>query len=573
MPINSFNLTTDPWIKVIETETGQLKTVSLVDLFTNAQDYRQLAGEMRAQNLAIMRLLLAILHTVYSRVDADGEEYSWLTVDDRLHIVESEDEDFDASEFMQTVEQLFNNGNFGTPVVEYLRKNAEDFDFFGEHPFYQATQSQYDSLVPAKKRVSTGAGTVAVKQINRLISESANTPALFAPKTIQTKNDVDLPQFVRWLITYQNFTGVTDKSKVEQKDKFSTPAGWVYRMNPVYAQGQNIFETLMLNLVLINRNESQDEQYYAERPVWEFPDIVQYVEERKTLALPDNLAFLYTALSRLIHVEWDAYGQPTIFSAGIPMFENLGALIEPMTVWRYDKKADPPTFKPALKSLQSLGTAMWRNFGAYINAYKNETDSREPGLVQWLHELRNEGIIPGNQLLTLATVNLISDGNATSQAPAAELADTMTVDADVLFADGELRWPERIAAQIELTKQVGSYYWGFIKDMQKIRNIGSDGFVNRESAKYYDHLNEPFKDWLAGLRNDDDRDQKEVEWKQLLQKVVYRCADDFMRTQSARDIKGVTIEDKNGVEQTINVFTAYNALLGKTNRLLNLKKG
>ena len=28
-----------------------------------------------------MRLLLAILHTVYSRFDATGEPYEWLTID------------------------------------------------------------------------------------------------------------------------------------------------------------------------------------------------------------------------------------------------------------------------------------------------------------------------------------------------------------------------------------------------------------------------------------------------------------------------------------------------------------
>lgn len=51
MASQSFNLTTDPWIKVVETNTGQEKCVSLIEFFTHAQDYRQLAGEMRSQDL------------------------------------------------------------------------------------------------------------------------------------------------------------------------------------------------------------------------------------------------------------------------------------------------------------------------------------------------------------------------------------------------------------------------------------------------------------------------------------------------------------------------------------------
>lgn len=62
----SFNLITDPWIKVID-KNNNLQKVSLSTLFKNSQDYKQLAGEMKSQDLAVFRFLLAILTTVYSR--------------------------------------------------------------------------------------------------------------------------------------------------------------------------------------------------------------------------------------------------------------------------------------------------------------------------------------------------------------------------------------------------------------------------------------------------------------------------------------------------------------------------
>ncbi|MBA1394655.1 type I-E CRISPR-associated protein Cse1/CasA, partial [Lactobacillus sp. XV13L] len=60
-----FNLVSDPWIKVIDLN-AETQTVSMCELFKNANQYRQLAGEMRSQDLAIMRFLLAVLQTVYS---------------------------------------------------------------------------------------------------------------------------------------------------------------------------------------------------------------------------------------------------------------------------------------------------------------------------------------------------------------------------------------------------------------------------------------------------------------------------------------------------------------------------
>lgn len=76
-----FNLLSEPWIKVIDAQNNQEITVSLQDVFRNASNYRQLAGDMRSQDLAILRFLLAILTTVYSHVDSKGKEYTWLKRD------------------------------------------------------------------------------------------------------------------------------------------------------------------------------------------------------------------------------------------------------------------------------------------------------------------------------------------------------------------------------------------------------------------------------------------------------------------------------------------------------------
>ncbi|KRK39915.1 type I-E CRISPR-associated protein Cse1/CasA [Loigolactobacillus bifermentans] len=552
MNSQSFNLVTDSWIKVIDQDTNQPQQVSLTELFQHAQQYRQLAGDMRSQDLAILRFLLAILTTVYSRFDADDDAYEWLEIDAKtLTITEPVDEDeYESSDLLDTWQQLFQQGHFSGIVLRYLEQYQQRFDLFGQQPFYQVTAAEYDAVVPAKKQVATGAGTVAVKQMNRLISESNNTPNIFAPKTDGEKNQVTQAELARWLVTYQNFTGVTDKTKIETAEKFSTPSGWLYKLNPVFANGRSIFETLMLNLVLVTKKA-----YIAQKPVWEYESLQDYVATRQKMILPDDLAALYTTWSRLIHIEWDEQHQPTIFSAGLPMFSNENAFVEPMTTWKPDSQGGTEDFKPAVKSTKSLGSAMWRHFSQYVNVDKSS--SHEPGLVTWLHLLERKGLLAQDQQLYLATAVLVSDGNATSQSPVVEVADDFSIKAEVLFdTEAEQRWPERIENVIDLTQIIGKDYWHFVAAIGEIRNVDTRQFANQYSAKFYDRLNGPFKQWLAGLSNDDDRDAKVLEWQKQLKRLVLESAKELMNSSTSRDINGIQ-KDKVGLQ---NIFTVNNWL-------------
>ena len=71
--IKSFNLWDEEWICVLDRDC-QIKTVSLFELFRDANHYKSLAGETETQNAAMLRFLLAILHTVFSRMDEQGNE-------------------------------------------------------------------------------------------------------------------------------------------------------------------------------------------------------------------------------------------------------------------------------------------------------------------------------------------------------------------------------------------------------------------------------------------------------------------------------------------------------------------
>ena len=59
-----FNLLEEPWIRVRSPDCA-VREVSLTDALLHAHEVTDLAGELPAQDAAVLRLLLAVLHTVF----------------------------------------------------------------------------------------------------------------------------------------------------------------------------------------------------------------------------------------------------------------------------------------------------------------------------------------------------------------------------------------------------------------------------------------------------------------------------------------------------------------------------
>ena len=116
-----FNLLTEPWIRV-RLRDNTVREVSLTEALVSAQDYADLAGEMPTQNAAVLRLLLAVLFTVFSRVDAKGAPRPLMQSDDAL----------------ERWSALWQLGHFpAEPVRDYLEQWKDRFWLFHPtHPFW-----------------------------------------------------------------------------------------------------------------------------------------------------------------------------------------------------------------------------------------------------------------------------------------------------------------------------------------------------------------------------------------------------------------------------------------------------
>lgn len=97
------------------------------------------------------------------------------------------------------------------------------------------------------------------------------------------------------------------KDKKDAESKESPGSGWLGKIGLVMADGDNLFETLTLNMVLLREGSST--RWEDECPIWEVND--EKLHKRRKIPYPQNLSELYTLQSRRIKIRRDDNGDIT----------------------------------------------------------------------------------------------------------------------------------------------------------------------------------------------------------------------------------------------------------------------
>ena len=548
-----YNLLDEKWIQVASKDT--VEKVSIKELFADAAKYKELAGDMKTQDFAVMRVMLAILHTVFSRFDSKGDPYEFFEVDEKsfLQIGELEENDLEDYEdaLYQTWIDIWNAKEFPKVVYEYLEKWRDRFFLYDDkYPFFQVIKEVIE-------KDATGGGEFYGKNINRLVSESNNKQAYFSPKDESYKEYIVDDELARWLITLQGYIGTSDKKKVGSAKTYSK--GWLYDLGGVYLQGNNLFETLMLNFVIAH-NENNN-LLKTQKPCWEAETIEKNIELYFHNGI-DNIASLYTAWCREIFIDPNRTKEDKFvcFIAKLPEIEHSDAFLEPMTVWKYN---DTGEYKDKYRPRKhDANKSMWRNFGLLTGVGEG---TRKPGVIEWLNKLcdisESEELVFKKENITLCAVCMLDDGNATSWAPIDEVEDTLNLKERVLVDTGDNGWIIRINKTITDTKT--SIDWAlkkFIKDLLEIRNMEKSD-VSRYVEQFYFRIDLSFRNWIESIDIDNDKDTKEIEWQNVLKKAMKEYVDELVSNAGLRDYKG--IETSTGVK---NIATIYNSFLYRLNQ-------
>lgn len=488
---NSFNLLTEPWIMVHD--GTEEKEVSIIDLFQNAKKYRFLAGESEPQNLVILRLLLAIVQRVYQ-----GEKAT----------------------------DVFEHG-FDKRLYDYLESQMDAFDFFGNHPFYQVIPPVFNAFVDIAKNIRPGkkSGTIKVRQLNRLISESNNSPALFSPKSEKFKDELELSELIRWVITYQNYAGSSDKTKLIQYPKDPVSAGWLYTIDPVYVAGENLFDTLVLNMV-----EDSNEQ----KPFWEC-EISEYVDQANQPI--DNIAQLYTTPARLISIVWEN-SEPTVYVAGFPA-QSTPSVVDPMGIIATNKDGEKYY---ARKSLDNYYDSLILKLGTLVT-------NKSIGVITGLNRFKN--VLPSDYRLKIINITYVNDGTA-AKAPVVASDNVIYTNLNQLIADKDKSTLQQTS--VTAGKMIDAFKF-LITNIEKSRH----STVNRKAIKdaVYPlnyNLANLLNNWLEyGIPNN---------WQDILTTTVLNFADDRI-VLTPRDMR---FEQENNPRTVHDMFGIFRAQVYKARK-------
>ena len=520
--MDSFDLTTEPWIRV-RMRSGEVTELSLIEVFARAHEIRALAGELPTQDVAVLRLLIAILRRTHS--DAVGAQ-AW--------------------------RDLWDLGKLDLPrITTYLEEHRGRFDLLHpETPFYQVA-----GLRTAKDELT---------ELARLIADVPSGHQYFTTRAGGALTSMRFAEAARWIVHCQAYdvsgikSGALGDDRVKGGKGYPIGVAWCGWLGAVVAQGADLFQTLLLNCPL-------DPVAGDDRPVWERAPQTAATEGREWPAGPLDLL---TWQSRRIRIGHDGSKATAVLIAnGDALHPRNRFDEETMTSWRYSEPQTKavgtglPAFMPRA---HPQDRSIWRGLAGLLAEGQAGDDERllKPGRWQtWLSELRRARALPHETVLRLRAIG-VHYGSQSS------VIDEITDDVLILRVDvlavprlktlavNGVRDADAVAQalgslNVELAEAAGL--------SGETKNVAA---AAREQA--YAAFERPYRRWLAGLTEDSTADVARPEWQREAYSVAMTVAQDLVRR--AGQAAWIGREVSRGPERTVYLDAAL-AELGFRRRL------
>lgn len=511
-----FNLIDEPWIRVIDNNCS-ISEVSLKEAIVNAHKYKKLSGELPTQDIAVMRLILAVLHTVISRYDETGA---------------ASDLDDDEDEALERWKAWWDNGRFPEKAVTaYLGKWHERFWLFHpERPFYQIDQQNMMSQITKQQRIE-------LSKLNAEISKSGNKKNFFSSGPEQVQNTLSYSQAARWLVNLNSFDDSAIKPQGKNMD--SATVAWCGQLGVVFLMGNSLFETLMLNLVMINCNHVE----YKETPIWE--KAIINTAERIRITPPNNLAELYTFQSRRIHLFRDDGKIIYYHNLAGDLLSNENAFFEPMTIWRKSKGTEEK-YEPMPHESPKQ---MWKEFSVL---YQKEGNQKS-GVVNWYQNYLYANSLINEKSVLKTSIVCVKYDSSSSHKILNSYSDTLTMHSALLSELGR-NWRSSIETEIQKCEKL-AYETGRYAQELFIASGGSNSSKDKHYSEIsseakeqlYYRLDIPFREWLREIDPKSDLQTKQniiAKWRDTAKKIAFEYAEELVREQPDTAFIGHMIKDE-----------------------------
>ena len=328
-----YNLLDEPWIPVRLVD-GTITDVGLLELLRRTTDIADLACELPTQSIAIQRLILAIAYRVATPRDARDWARQW------------------------------DDGAPTEQMIEYLEQWRDRFYLFGgRFPFMQVVD-----LRTAKD---------AVSGLEKLIADVPNGEQFFTTRHGRALACIPPSEAARWLVHAQAYdpsgirSGAVGDSQVKGGKGYPIGPAWCGHLGLVWLKGQDLDETLVLNLIPAGTAELRGFDSSAEWGAcsWEDPEPETSVRGDYSLLDPAgtprelSIPRLLTWHSRRIRLVGDSSGvRGVVLAQGDRLAPQEMRLYEPQSLWRYStpqsKKFKTDVYMP--RKFEA-GRALWRN--------------------------------------------------------------------------------------------------------------------------------------------------------------------------------------------------------------------
>lgn len=533
-----FNLLDEKWILVRKSDCT-VDELSLTDALLKSHEYVELAGELPTQNVSILRLMLAVLHTVFSRYSPQGEPAPL----------------YDSDDAADRWKELWNAGRLPEkPIGEYLASVHDRFWLFHpERPFYQTEAAKIGTEYTASK-------------LNGAVSESGNKIRLFCGCTGVQKSELSYSEAARWLLYVNNYDDTSSKPK--GKNLPSPGAGWLGKLGLITIRGNNLFETLVYNLILLNHKRNFSEVWGPECPAWE-PDVPN-TAERAEIPMPDNLSELYTLQSRRLWLNRDDNEKVIGYNLlGGDFFEKVDAFIEPMTVWSKVKGNERAGEKFQPRRHDS-SVQMWREFSY---AFETAAGSHIPGVVLWTKYIKQ--MLPESRKLISFSIASVQYGDKDFFVNDV-FSDSLTFHTDLLTEIGE-HWRAKITDEIKKCDESAAALRFLAKDIELAAGSAEDtvlkrAVVERAREQYYYEIDLPFRNWLERIDPNweivsEQEEQALREWHETAKRIALRIGQELVESAGTAAIVGRAVKDKNDKERYYSAPDAYRYFKVKLNEI------
>lgn len=527
-----FNLIDEPWIRVINSEF-ETEDVSLRTVFERAHLYRALAGELEAQNVAVLRMLLALLYSVFIRYDTEG----------------SEDEITEADEAVDRWRELWNLKKF--PIVAINRYLDAYYDRFwlidDKRPFYQIQEASVGTFNSAAK-------------LNGVIAESNNKVRMFSERAGSEKDILTYAEAARWLLYINSFDDTASKPK--GKNLPSPGAGWLGKLGLILAQGDNFHKTLLLNLVFLQdgmRLWDSVEASDGKCACWELD--LPRKQERTEIRMPENLPALYTLQSRRIKLKEENGAVSGYCLLGGDFFSRENAFNEQMTMWRMKQEKERTFFIPRR---HDPSRQIWREFSTITEMTE---EMHRPGIVSWLHFLHKANILADKDRIDLQIVS-VQYGDKDFFVTDA-YSDNLSFHSQLLDEIGEV-WRVWVKNEIALCDKCAYSVKGLAEDLKKATGDSGDVSGSNYQEQFYTQIDPIFREWLVRLNPRVHEENYVLELRKSVKKTALVLGRKMVEETGQTAFRGRYVQEGKGnsiLKKHYSSPEAYNRFLYNINAI------